>query len=66
MPLAHMHNPKSRGKCNIERMIIAYRRPMNLGNLLSHRNSAPTPPPHLSRHTNPMARDIGACVPVCV
>ena len=36
--IPHMHNPKSREKCNIERMIIAYRLPMNLGNLLSHRN----------------------------
>ena len=47
MPLPHMRNPKSRGKCNIERMIIAYRRPMNLGNLLSHRNlnTNPTAPP---------------------
>ena len=47
MPLPHMRNPKSRGKCNIERMIIAYRRPMNLGNLLSHLNlnTNPTAPP---------------------
>ena len=47
MPLPHMRNPKSREKCNIERMIIAYRRPMNLGNLLSHHNlnTNPTAPP---------------------
>ena len=47
MPLPHMRNPKSRGKCNIERMIMGYRRPMNLGNLLSHRNlnTNPTAPP---------------------
>ena len=47
MPLPHMRNPKSREKCNIECMIIAYRRPMNLGNLLLHRNlnTNPTAPP---------------------
>ena len=47
MPLPHMRNPKTKEKCNIERMIIAYRRPMNLGNLLSHRNlnTNPTTPP---------------------
>ena len=47
MPLPHMRNPKSRGKCKIECMIIAYRRPMNLGNLLTHRNlnTSPMAPP---------------------
>ena len=47
MPLPQMRNPQSREKCNIDRMIIAYRRPMNLGNLLSHRNlnTNPTAPP---------------------
>ena len=47
MPLPQMRYPKSRGKCNIDRMIIAYRRPMNLGNLLLHRNlnTNPTAPP---------------------
>ena len=38
MPLPDMRNPKSKEKCNIQRMIIAYRRPMNIGNLLSHHN----------------------------
>ena len=38
MPLPNMRNPKTKEKCNIERMIIAYRRPMNIGNLLSHPN----------------------------
>ena len=38
MPLPDMRNPKSKEKSNIQRMIIAYRRPMNIGNLLSHRN----------------------------
>ena len=39
--------PKTREKCNIERMIIAYSCPMNIGNLLSHRNfnTNPTAPP---------------------
>ena len=47
MPLPDMRNPKSKEKCNIQRMIIAYRRPMNIGNLLSHRNlnTNPTAPP---------------------
>ena len=50
MPLPNMRNPKTREKCNIERMIIAYRRPMNIGNLLSHRNlnTNPLAPPILS------------------
>ena len=47
MPLPNMRNPKTREKCNIERMIITYHRPMNIGNLLSHRNlnTNPTAPP---------------------
>ena len=47
MPLPNMQNPKTREKCNIERMIIAYHRPMNIGNLLSHHNlnTNPTAPP---------------------
>ena len=47
MPLPNMRSPNSREKCNIQRMIIAYRRPMNIGNLLSHRNldtNSTTPP----------------------
>ena len=43
-----MKNPKTKEKCNIKRMIIAYKRPMNLGNLLSHRDLAIGP---LSHHT---------------
>ena len=39
-----MKNPKTREKCNIKRMIITYKRPMNLGNLLSHRDLATGPP----------------------
>ena len=38
MPLTNMCNPNSKEKCNIECMIIAYCHPMNIGNLLSHRN----------------------------
>ena len=51
MQLPNIRNPKTREKCNIERMIIAYRRPMNIGNLLSHRNlnTNPTAPP-VSHH----------------
>ena len=37
-------NPKTKEKCNIKRMIITYKRPMNLGNLLSHRDLATDPP----------------------
>ena len=40
----HMKNPKTKEKCNIKRMIIAYKRPMNLGNLLSHQDLATGPP----------------------
>ena len=62
LPLDHMKNPKTKEKCNIKRMIIAYKCPMNLGNLLSHRDLATGP---LSRHIY-MIRDMGACVCVCV
>ena len=41
MPLEHMKNPKTKEKCNIKRMIIAYKRQMNLDNLLSHRDRWP-------------------------
>ena len=44
LPLEHMKIPKSKEKCNIKRMIIAYKRTMNLGNLLSHRDLASGPP----------------------
>ena len=43
MPLEHMKNPKSKEKCNIKWMIIAYKCPMNLGNLLSHQDLAAGP-----------------------
>ena len=38
------HEKPQNKKCNIKRMIIAYKRPMNLGNLLSHRDLATGPP----------------------
>ena len=38
MPLPDMRIPQSKEKCNIQRMIIAYRHPMNIGNILLHRN----------------------------
>ena len=38
MPIWNVRNPKTKKKCGIKRMIIAYSRHMNLGNLLSHRN----------------------------
>ena len=44
MPLERMKNPKTKEKCNIKRMIIAYKRPMNLGNLLSHQDLSTGPP----------------------
>ena len=37
MPLYRIPNPSTRQRPNIQRMIIAYSRPMNLGNMLSHR-----------------------------
>ena len=44
MPLENIKNPKTKEKCNIKRMIIAYKCPMNLGNLLSHRDLSTGPP----------------------
>ena len=67
MPLPDMRNPKSKEKCNIQQMIIAYRRPMNIGNLLSHRNLNTNPTAPTSRHTTDLTRDRGASVClVCV
>ena len=45
MPLTLIRNPKTRARPNINRMIIAYSRHMNLGNLLSHRD--------LTKHDGP-------------
>ena len=44
MPLENMKNPKTREKCNIKRMIIAYKRHMNLSNLLSQQDLSTGPP----------------------
>lgn len=44
MPIWNLAN-KKRVKCGVKRMIIAYKRPMNLGNLLSHRNLDDIGPP---------------------
>ena len=44
MPLEHMKKPKIKEKCNIKWMIIAHKCPMNLSNLLSHRDLATGPP----------------------
>ena len=53
MPLWDMRNPKTKGKCNIRRLIIAYHRPMNLGNMLSHRNLSDLPGPPVSFFHHP-------------
>jgi hypothetical protein len=53
MPLWDMRNPQTRGKCNIRWMIIAYHRPMNLGNILSHRNLNDLPGPPISSFYHP-------------
>ena len=47
MLFPHMCNPKSKEKCKIECIIVAYRHPINIGNLLSHcnLNTNPTVPP---------------------
>ena len=57
MPLENMTKPKTREKCNINRMIVAYRCPMNLGNLPSHHNLS------TSLRDNPSPK---RCVCVCV
>ena len=44
LPLEHMKNPKTKEKCNIKRKIITYKRPMNLGIVLSHQDIATSPP----------------------
>jgi len=57
-PLWLLQNPKTKKACNVRRMIIAFRRPMNLGNLLSHRDlnahpnqpNAPPPGPPVSSY----------------
>lgn len=53
MPLWNMRNPTTKSKCNIRRMIIAYHRPMNLSNLLSHRNLNDLPGPPVSSFYSP-------------
>lgn len=47
--------PKTQKKCNIRRMIIAYSRSMNLGNLLTHRNldNEHQPGPSVSSYYHP-------------
>ena len=63
MHLTRMKNPKTKAKCNIKWMIIAYKRTMNLGNLLSHRDSATSPQSCCIY----MTRDSGSlCVCVCL
>ena len=59
LPLEHMKNPKTKEKCNIKRMIIAYKRPMNLGNLLSTKTYPLAP---LSRHIYMIMDMGGLCV----
>ena len=53
MPIGNLKNPKTNTKCGIERMIIAYKRPMNLGNLLSHRKLDDLGPP-VSSYYDPL------------
>ena len=60
MPLENMENPISKEKCNIKWMIIAYKHPMNLGNLLSHQDLSTAPPPP------PPYDETGGPVCVCV
>ena len=45
MPLTAVRNPNDGSQPNIQRLIIVYKRPMNLGNLLSHRNLEELGPP---------------------
>ena len=60
--LENMKNLKTKEKCDIKRVIIAYKRPMNLGKLLSHRDLSTGP---LSHHTFMIREKRGACVCVC-
>jgi hypothetical protein len=52
MKLWNMRNPSNNQKCGVNRMIIAYKRPMNLGNILSHRSLNDTGPPASSYYTD--------------
>jgi hypothetical protein len=47
MPLENICNPKTKQPLQISRLIVAYSRAMNLGNLLTHRN---LPAEHDGRH----------------
>jgi len=54
MPIWNVQNPSTKKKCGLRRMIIAYSRPMNLGNLLSHRIfEPPANGPPVSAHYEP-------------
>ena len=53
MPIWNVPNPKTRTKCGLRRMIIAYRRPVNLGNILSHRNIDTGTGPPVSAYYEP-------------
>jgi len=42
MPMENIKNPMTKQRLGIRRLIVAYSRPMNLGNMLTHRNLSPT------------------------
>lgn len=52
MKLCNMKNPHTKKRPNIQRLIIAYSRPMNLGNYLTHRNIAQQTGPQASTYFN--------------
>ena len=55
MPLSRIRNPSTRVAPNLDRMIIAYSRPLNLGNLLSHRDlNRQQTGPQVSSYYNPI------------
>ena len=66
MPLPNMLKQKSKEKCSIERLVIAYFCPMNIGNLLSHHNldtnsMAPPDKAFALSNTNTVSQDPARC-----
>ena len=52
--LENLKNPKTKRKLGPQRLILAYSRPMNLGNLLTHRRLELDDGPQVSSYYNPI------------